>query len=253
MTMPFKLVAWTFVATGIIGSLTNEAGCASSNPGVTEDGGPYMTTGTTMSMTVMDGGGGTTATRPGGDDSGQDEPDSGGADSSQDASDGGGADSSEHAPDAGGADSQGDAITAVDAGDPLYFSARCTSGVMWNGVTGDQNMRPGEACPTCHSNYNLAGTLYPTGHEPNDCDGVDGLTEGATVVVTDGTGNVITLYPNAAGNFYTSVTFTPPFHAKVVLGGEERAMTSAQTSGSCNTCHTQTGADGAPGRVTLPP
>jgi hypothetical protein len=165
----------------------------------------------------------------------------------------GGGDSSQGASGSGGTDAGQDASEVVDANDPLSFSARCTSGVTWNGVTEDQNMRPGEACPTCHSNFYLAGTVYPTGHEPNDCDGVDGLTTGVTVVVTDATGNVITLYPNAVGNFYTSITITPPFHAKVVLNGEERVMPVAQTTGSCNTCHTQSGAHGAPGRITLPP
>jgi len=29
-------------------------------------------------------------------------------------------------------------------------------------------------------------------------------------------------------------------------------MTAPQTSGDCNGCHTQTGANGAPGRITLP-
>jgi hypothetical protein len=140
----------------------------------------------------------------------------------------------------------------VDAPDPLSFPARCTSGMTWNGVTDDQNMRPGESCPTCHANFELAGTLYPTGHEPSDCDGVDGLTTAVTVLVTDATGLDITLYPNMVGNFFTSITITPPFHAKVVFNGQERAMTAAQTSGACNSCHTQTGANGAPGRITLP-
>jgi hypothetical protein len=158
-----------------------------------------------------------------------------------------------------GGNGEGDSSTQLDSGesldapDPLSFPARCTSGETWNGVTKDQNMRPGESCPTCHANFELAGTLYPTGHEPNDCDGVDGLTTAATIVVTDATGLVITLYPNMVGNFFTSVTVTPPFHAKVVFNGTERAMTAAQTIGACNSCHTQTGANGAPGRITLPP
>jgi hypothetical protein len=138
------------------------------------------------------------------------------------------------------------------AADPLSFSARCTSGQTWNGV-GDQNMRPGEVCLTCHSNYNISGTLYPTGHEPNDCNGVDGLGAGPTVLVTDSTGLEVTLFPNAVGNFFTSITIVPPYQAKVVVNGQERSMVSAQTSGACNTCHTQAGTNGAPGRVTVPP
>jgi hypothetical protein len=149
-------------------------------------------------------------------------------------------------------DASGAGTDAEAANDPLNAPAQCTSKVTWtNGE--DQNMRPGDACPTCHSEFNLAGTLYPTGHEPIDCDGVDGLTSSVTVVVTDASGTAHILYPNAVGNFFTEMTFTPPFTAKVVANGKERSMLTPQTSGSCNTCHTQTGANGAPGRITLPP
>ncbi|HJX65368.1 MAG TPA: hypothetical protein VJ860_15605 [Polyangia bacterium] len=44
-----------------------------------------------------------------------------------------------------------------------------------------------------------------------------------------------------------------PYTAKVVNGsGIERVMVSTASSGDCNGCHTQTGANGAPGRITLP-
>jgi mono/diheme cytochrome c family protein len=43
-----------------------------------------------------------------------------------------------------------------------------------------------------------------------------------------------------------------PYTAKVVQNGKTRAMGAAQTSGDCNACHTPTGANGAPGRVTIP-
>jgi hypothetical protein len=148
-------------------------------------------------------------------------------------------------------DASGGGTDAEAANDPLNAPAQCTSKMTWTSGE-DQNMRPGEACPTCHSSFNLAGTLYPTGHEPTDCDGVDGLTSSVTVVVTDASGTAHILYPNAVGNFFTEMTFTPPFTAKVVANGKERSMLTPQTSGSCNTCHTQTGANGAPGRITLP-
>ena len=135
--------------------------------------------------------------------------------------------------------------------DPLNAAARCTSNNTW--TTGNsQNMAPGQTCPDCHSNFQLAGTLYPSGHEPANCNGVDGLATNATVVVTDATGRQLMLYPNTVGNFYTSIVVTPPYSAKVVANGKERAMAVTQTIGACNTCHTQTGANGAPGRITLP-
>jgi hypothetical protein len=154
--------------------------------------------------------------------------------------------------DGGHPDAGRDAGTASDASDPLNAPARCTSGMTWNGRTGD-TMRPGEACPSCHSNFYLAGTVYPTGHEPNDCDGVDALTTtGLTVVITEANGTVDTLYPDAVGNFFTTATVATPFTAKVVLNGKERAMLVAQTNTSCNSCHTQNGANSAPGRITIP-
>jgi hypothetical protein len=98
----------------------------------------------------------------------------------------------------------------------------------------------------------FAGTLYATGHEPNDCNGVDGLANDVVVIITDALGREIALYPNTAGNFYTSITIATPFHARVVATGKVRSMAAAQTDGSCNSCHTQNGANGAPGRITLP-
>jgi hypothetical protein len=96
----------------------------------------------------------------------------------------------------------------------------------------------------------LAGTVYPTAHEPIDCNGTS--VSGATVVVTDAANRVITMNVNAVGNFYTQTQLALPFHAKVVYQGRERAMSAAQTSGDCNGCHTESGAMSAPGRIMLP-
>ena len=119
-------------------------------------------------------------------------------------------------------------------------------------------MQPGVACISCHASsggeapqFTIAGTLYPTGHEPNQCNGANG-TNGAQVVVTDAKGNTISLTPNSAGNFYYSGTVATPFRAKVTYMGRERDMAGAQTSGDCNACHTQNGTMSAPGRIILP-
>ena len=100
----------------------------------------------------------------------------------------------------------------------------------------------------------IGGTVYPTAHEPNDCDGVNGSTDGATVVITDSTGATFTLNVNSAGNFYESrsTTIVMPFQAKVVQGGKERAMATPQSTGDCNACHTEAGTNNAPGRIMLP-
>jgi hypothetical protein len=132
----------------------------------------------------------------------------------------------------------------------------CTSMTNWNGVNG-QTMRPGEACIACHSlgrgpRFAIAGTLYPSAHEPDDCNGANTSANAATVVITDKNGTVTTLRPNSVGNFSYQGTLATPFQAKVVQGGKERIMATPQTNGDCNTCHSTPGASGAPGRIMLP-
>jgi hypothetical protein len=125
---------------------------------------------------------------------------------------------------------------------------------MWTGGNRESSlMHPGDACIACHSTgegprFAFGGTVYPTGHEPDDCNGATS----ASVVVTDANGQVITRTTNAAGNFSYSGAIAFPIHAKVVTASGERAMVNAVPSGDCNSCHTQTGAMMAPGRITLP-
>jgi hypothetical protein len=133
----------------------------------------------------------------------------------------------------------------------------CTSGSTWTqGNHGSSNMNPGRACLACHVTMDgppltFAGTTYPTAHEPDLCNGADGA-DGARVVITGADGNTLTLTPSASGNFDSATNVMLPFTAKVTYQGRTRAMTTMQTSGDCNACHTQTGASGAPGRIVLP-
>lgn len=131
----------------------------------------------------------------------------------------------------------------------------CTSNKTWNqGNEGSSVMRPGGACITCHTMrggpaYTVAGTVYPTAHEPNDCNGVNGAV---TVVVTDANGVVTNIAVNSVGNFHSNANIAPPFHVKVTNGAKVRAMGGALTAGDCNSCHTLAGVNGAPGRVMAP-
>ena len=97
--------------------------------------------------------------------------------------------------------------------------------------------------------YTVAGTVYPTAHEPNDCNGVNA---GLTVVVTDANGAVTNLPVNGVGNFRSSTRIAAPFKVKVTDGTKERVMVGTLTAGDCNTCHTEAGTNGAPGRVMAP-
>jgi hypothetical protein len=117
-------------------------------------------------------------------------------------------------------------------------------------------MNPGTACIACHASgegplFVLAGTVYSSANEADNC---GGASTGLTVVITDANGAVTNLTPNELGNFYLErATVALPFTAKVVnAAGMERAMAAAQMSGDCNSCHTQSGAQGAPGRIMAP-
>ena len=142
-----------------------------------------------------------------------------------------------------------------DAGPEFNTPSVCTSKANWTrGDRGSSSMHPGVACIACHDanrgpGFSIGGTVYPSAHEPDDCNGVNGGTQ---VVITDATGKVTTIAVNAAGNFYSQANIQTPFHAKVVSGGKERAMVGAQTDGDCNSCHTETGIKSAPGRIVAP-
>lgn len=165
----------------------------------------------------------------------------------------------------GGAD---DSSAACDSGPcatdeagsgPFGGASLCTSGTMWTrGDRGSASMHPGGACITCHDQNNqapsftIAGTVFPTGHEPDDCNGASGATSGAQIVITDANGKVTKIAVNSVGNFNSQGLVALPFRAKVVVGTKERAMVGSQKSGDCNACHTEKGENSAPGRIVLP-
>jgi hypothetical protein len=145
------------------------------------------------------------------------------------------------------------------APDPYATPVVCTSMQTWTGGNRESPlMRPGGACISCHQAegegplFAVSGTVFPSAHEPDDCNGIASAL-GAQVVVTEANGTVHTLAANNAGNFYLEArAFAYPYQAKVVFAGKERVMVEAQTSGDCNDCHTQDGREKAPGRIFLP-
>jgi hypothetical protein len=148
-----------------------------------------------------------------------------------------------------------------DAGtDPGFDTPSvCTSGTNWTrGDRGSASMHPGGACTACHDqnarapSFTIAGTVFPTAHEPDDCNGASGTTSGAQIVITDANGKVTKIAVNSVGNFYSQGAIALPFRAKVVVGTKERAMVASQKSGDCNSCHTEKGDSSAPGRIVLP-
>ena len=144
--------------------------------------------------------------------------------------------------------------------------AVCSSNVYWKeGDKISDLMHPGGACNACHDktptapNFTVAGTVYPTSHEPDNCNGVtggvvmDGGMAEIAIVITDRTGRTLPPIPvNSVGNFKYEVEVLKPFNVKVVSKGKENKMMMQAPHGDCNSCHTQTGEQMAPGRITMP-
>lgn len=172
---------------------------------------------------------------------------------------GGGEDGSGGATEGGSAGSSG-------ASEPTTGTAPtdCSSDRYWTlGEAESPRMHPGAACLACHAKvvgediqgrFAIAGTVYPTAHEVDDCDGAPGPE--LKVVINAADGEELTLMVNESGNFMFdqlelgSVAF--PIQAKVVRGSDVRAMATPQMTGDCNSCHTAAGQKGAPGRILAP-
>jgi hypothetical protein len=159
----------------------------------------------------------------------------------------------EDTPDGGADDASVDDPDSGDTPDPPAPVSVCTSDVFYDGTTHTEKMEPGNKCISCHSDqegpaFEIAGTVYPTLHEPVDCNGSDE----ASVVIIDAAGFVHTLQTNAAGNFFMEDSFPRPYRALVVRHGNLKEMQTPQTNGDCNSCHTEWGSQGAPGRINIP-
>ncbi|MBC8068666.1 MAG: hypothetical protein IAG13_10065 [Deltaproteobacteria bacterium] len=149
---------------------------------------------------------------------------------------------------------------------PFDVDPVCTSEQYWgDDDDGDPRMHPGRDCVSCHTEESddddvpdlvIAGTVYPTAHEPNDCYGASSV-DLRVIVQSMTSGDEVSLTPNSSGNFLlhrgdAPSGFAPPFQVRVVDGERERLMPIPAAAGSCNGCHTQAGTMGAPGRVVAP-
>lgn len=137
----------------------------------------------------------------------------------------------------------------------------CSSRTLWtDGDLASTLMRPGAACNACHLEnggaplFVVAGTVYPTLHEPDDCYGASGSDGTVVVRITGSDGATLDLPVTTSGNFFASSSagIVFPVFAEVVTDGGVLAMCGWQADGDCNGCHTQQGANGAPGRVRVP-
>lgn len=155
----------------------------------------------------------------------------------------------------GGVVPTADSGTITTGGDSgtTTTTAVCTSGQYWTSGTGS-TMAPGEACQACHQkqggpSFSFAGTVYATLHEPKDCKGDPGPV---SVTVTDANNATVTVNVDSVGNFSSQTAIAAPFHVVVTDSNGTRTMYGSLTSGDCNSCHTPTGANNAPGRIMAP-
>lgn len=150
-------------------------------------------------------------------------------------------------------------VTAGSPAGSCTAPTTCTSNSHWTaGSTASVNMTPGLACIACHTaqaptfRFGAAGTVFGSAHEADDCNAAP--PTGATVELLDATGAVVLSLPVRApsGNFFSATMLGGPYTARVSANGRVRASLVPQTDGDCNSCHTEQGANGAPGRITWP-
>jgi cytochrome c553 len=153
----------------------------------------------------------------------------------------------------------------------------CASALItWKPIAGDPKggptMAPGLACAACHSGqnfqnqnpnnamnrtdqvYDAMGTVFPALHEQDLCFSDAGSGGVRVEILAMDSGIKATMAVNSAGNFYGNVNsgLPNPYTARVTRGTSVIAMSTAQTTGDCNSCHTEQGLNGAPGRIVAP-
>jgi len=150
-------------------------------------------------------------------------------------------------------------VMAAACGGGSSVPENCASGDAWSGGNEESSlMNPGQDCVACHTaqqegpRFVIAGTVAGATNDDDNCNGL----EGVKVQITGNDGQVLELTTNAAGNFFAKegqATVALPYKVKVIgPTGKTSAMNTAQSTGSCNSCHTAAGANGGPGRITVP-
>lgn len=129
----------------------------------------------------------------------------------------------------------------------------CSRSATWPRSSNRSGTRSSRRTSTCHAatggpTFTIAGTVFPTLHEPDSCNGVPG---GVTVVIVDAAGKSHSMPVNAAGNFTRIMGIPMPYKAMVVNGMKVREMKTSQTDADCNGCHSEQG-NRTPGRVMAP-
>lgn len=137
----------------------------------------------------------------------------------------------------------------------------CASGVFYDQLTEPPGelMNPGLSCPTCHIANNLfyvaftyAGTVMAGPREKSTCKPPAGFDGGTVEILFPDGGTAWKTDVNSSGNFRTLDAGPAPYVARLTRGGQTKVSQTTHTSGDCNSCHTEQGANGASGRLTFP-
>jgi len=150
-------------------------------------------------------------------------------------------------------------IVAMDSGFdvPMADEFGCYgTGARWTrGNHESPYMHPGGDCIDCHRSmregpaFASAGSVMNYWDESTDCSGAGGIT----VELTGANGAVATATTNSAGNFWFGTPVLTPYTARVIgPDGAVSEMFAPQTDLDCMHCHTDMGANGAPGRIVAP-
>lgn len=116
-------------------------------------------------------------------------------------------------------------------------------------------MLPGRACLECHDRtlgpsamMVVAGTVFADVQQRDECPGEPGVR----VVIVDDEGTEASFTTNFAGNFYIRQTLVFPVRVRLEDSELIRVMEDPVDTGDCNSCHTPTGEEMAPGRIVRP-
>jgi mono/diheme cytochrome c family protein len=155
---------------------------------------------------------------------------------------------------------------SVDAGlgDGGLWPTTCASGAYWpaNSNRESPDMRPGQPCLACHrtdaeadKRYTYSGTVAQAAHQADRC--TDAGVSGLTVQILDANRTVVVTMQvsSRSGNFHSeglTAAVTMPYTARVWRNGVYAEMTTPQTNGDCNSCHSEQGNTRASGRILGP-
>ena len=109
----------------------------------------------------------------------------------------------------------------------------------------------GQSCLNCHSEFSGGGTIYK--YVSSTTADNTTIPNNHTIKLTLADNSVITmLIGNGSGNFRTKATISQSFTASIIdeTGATIRTSgTHQSTSTNCNSCHTSSGLNSAPGRI----